>query len=130
MTAAHLARLIDEVEITLPLPGKSLHSHAKGHWRAKSGATAQARREATWATKAAWSGDAWTRATVDYFFAVPDRRRRDAANLVAACKAYVDGVIDAGLLPDDCWEMLSIGEVSVEIDRERPRVVLVFRRVE
>ncbi|WP_136314442.1 hypothetical protein [Actinomyces procaprae] len=31
----------------------------------------------------------------------PDRRRRDTHNLMATAKPIVDGLVDAGLLPDD-----------------------------
>lgn len=32
----------------------------------------------------------------------PDRRRRDADNLIPTQKACVDGLVDAGVIPDDC----------------------------
>jgi hypothetical protein len=123
-------RIVKEVSITLPMPPASLHAHAKGNWRAKSQATARAREAAFWATRQAYAGVTWERAEIDYLFFVPDRRRRDAANLVAAMKAAIDGVVDAKLIVDDCWERLAIGAVCVELDRERPRVELVFRRPE
>ena len=122
-------RTVSTVEVKLPLPPAALHTHAKGHWRQKSKATAEARQVARWAAKEAVSGQSWEHAEIDYLFRLPDNRRRDAANLVAACKSYVDGVVDAGLIPDDCWQMLSIGAAVCEIDRDDPGVTLVFRKV-
>lgn len=42
-----------------------------------------------------------TRARVVCEIAYPDRRRRDLHNLMGTIKPMVDGLIDAGLLPDD-----------------------------
>lgn len=111
-----------DLKISLPLPSSALHQHAKGHWRAKSQATAKARQQAAWAARASWTGEPLDHARIEYRFFVPDRRRRDAANLVGACKAYVDGIVDAGVIIDDCWERLAIGAVDVEVDRADPRV--------
>lgn len=46
----------------------------------------------------------------------PDRRRRDVHNLFPSAKAAVDGLVDAGVLPDDSDEYLTgpdmrLGEV-------------------
>lgn len=41
------------------------------------------------------------RARVVFEVAYPDQRRRDRHNLAPTIKALVDGLIDAGLLPDD-----------------------------
>lgn len=122
-------RVVATVEIDLPLPGKSLHAHAKGSWRAKAKPVRDAKRTATWATRAVWDGTPWERAEVDYLFRVPDNQVRDAANLVASCKAYIDGVVAAGLLVDDRWQALSIGTIECVIDRDAPGVTLLFRRI-
>jgi hypothetical protein len=63
---------------------------------------------------------------VRYFFRVPDRRRRDAANMVQQCKPYVDGIVDAGLITGDHWEALRIVGAGVMIDRDNPGVTLEF----
>jgi crossover junction endodeoxyribonuclease RusA len=122
-------RVVATVEIDLPLPGQSLHAHAKGSWRAKAKPVKDARQTAMWATRAAWDGSPWKKAEVDYLFRLPDNRRRDEANLVASCKAYIDGVVDAGLIADDCWQGLSLGSSECVIDRDAPGVTLLFRRI-
>ena len=38
---------------------------------------------------------------VDIQWGVPDKRRRDWDNLIAACKPFVDGLVKAGVLRDD-----------------------------
>lgn len=47
-----------------------------------------------------------THARVEVEFAYPDRRRRDRSNLAPTVKALMDGLIDAGLLPDDADRFL------------------------
>lgn len=41
------------------------------------------------------------RARIDVLIDYPDRRRRDCDNLAPTTKALVDGMVAAGLLPDD-----------------------------
>lgn len=46
------------------------------------------------------------RARIQVEIVFPDRRRRDTHNYMATIKPLVDGLIDAGLLPDDDAEHL------------------------
>lgn len=69
-----------------------------------------------------------TLAVVHYLFELPDKRRRDAANLIHSCKAAIDGVVDSGLIPDDCWNVLTIGSVECVV-RKPGGVVLIFEEV-
>jgi hypothetical protein len=48
-------------------------------------------------------------------FLVPDRKRRDRANLIQSCKPIIDGICDAGIVEGDHWEVMSIGEVTVNV---------------
>ena len=69
-----------------------------------------------WAVKAkavkAWRGAAWglarnqrippcRRITVELLYVPRDDRARDPLNLVASLKACEDGLVDAGIIPDD-----------------------------
>lgn len=106
--------------ITLPLDPK-LHAHAKGHWRAKAAATKAARELAKLASlgKQMLSGPV----VADYVFTVPDRRRRDVANMIQACKPYIDGIVDAGIVEGDHWEAMTIGgAVAVLGDKLEVRI--------
>ena len=119
---------MDAATITLPPADAQLNAHAKGHWRAKAKATAEQRALARILAKqqpVTIPG----RCRVHYEFYVPDRRRRDAANLVQSCKAAIDGVVDAGVIKGDHWEVLEIGSVSVFVDKLDPRIVLMFEQV-
>lgn len=63
---------------------------------------------------------------VTYRFFVADNRRRDEVNMMQQCKPYIDGVVDAMIIEDDRWQLHRICLVSVEIDKENPRVELTF----
>ena len=81
--------------ITLPFPASSLSGHAKGHWRSKSGPTAEHREWARLATLAASlrvpaSGD--IRLHIRF---VPPDRRGDRTNYPNRLKPYFDGIADA-----------------------------------
>jgi hypothetical protein len=111
-----------QVMITLPLDPK-LHAHNKGHWRAKAAATKAARQLA--AAEAALHEPLAGKVFVSYQFMVPDRRRRDVANMIQACKPYIDGVVDAGLVAGDHWEAMEIGGTSVVVG-DKLSVTLIF----
>ena len=92
------------MKIILPWPPKELSPNARTHWAQKSKFTAKYRRDCAILTKAANIDAAFLRGCVagDRYalhvfmdFYPPDRRPRDATNLVAAFKAGEDGVSDA-----------------------------------
>lgn len=65
-------------------------------------------------------------AVVNVVLPVPDRRRRDPHNYVATLKPIVDGLVDAGLWPDDTPEHVATLEPELDIRRDRlVRVVLI-----
>lgn len=85
--------------IVLPFPPASLSGHAKGHWRAKSGPTAQHREwalKATLAVRNSLSGlladDSDIRVEVTFY---PPDRRGDRVNFPNRMKPYWDGIADA-----------------------------------
>lgn len=56
----------------------------------------------------------------------PDRRRRDAHNLMPTLKALIDGMVDAGLLPDDDDKHLTGPDLRPYFAGETGSVVLDF----
>ena len=54
--------------------------------------------------------------SVQMVWIVPDRRRRDEENIVATLKPYCDGLVDAGLVPDDTPQFMV---------KHMPRIVYV-----
>lgn len=80
-----------------------LSANDKVHWAVRARLTKQLRQ---WGYLLGREGEGvarlgLTHARVEFEFAYPDRRRRDRSNLAPTVKAIMDGLIDAGLLPDD-----------------------------
>lgn len=111
-----------EVTLDLPWPPADLNpNRARSlHWSARGTATRQYRWECKIRARAHITG--WLRhvhhslpplplpvpvsATVT--FHMPNRRRRDLDNLLAAMKPAWDGLVDAGVLADDNADQLTI----------------------
>ncbi len=118
------------MKLELPFPNMSLlHAHAKGNSHfAKSAATKNARALAKFTCI-----DMLNRneikpiagpVLISYAFFVPDNRKRDVCNMLQACKPFVDGVVDAGVVEGDSWQAMIVYNVTVEIDKKNPRVEL------
>ncbi len=90
-----------EFTITLPpgLPVLSLND--RKHW-ARRNEAAQQLKLAAWASARSAKAPALQRAEVTVTYQPPDRRRRDPDNLAPTGKALIDGLVLAGVLPDDC----------------------------
>lgn len=116
------------ITIQLPPINPKLHAHNTGHWRTKAAAVKQLKIVAQ-VTARPLVSETWDRAKVHYHFFVPDNLRRDEGNMIHSQKPAIDGIVKAGLIVDDSWQYLSTGSVTVEIDRDNPRVVLIFERV-
>ena len=96
------------------------------HWSVRHKATEEAKEEIGWLAKAAWHDDKpMLKARISYFFHAKDHRRRDLDNLLSACKAYQDGLIEAGVLFYDDAEHLEIGRVSMTTDNGDSTIILV-----
>ncbi len=65
------------------------------------------------------------KARITYKFIVKDKRIRDLEGMLSACKPWVDGIVDAGVLvSDDCWH-LSIGGASIEQGKENKTILTI-----
>ena len=74
------------------------------HWRVKAKHTADIR---AWIREWAWHYVPPCSATeVELHYVPRDARRRDADNLVPILKACCDGLVDAGVVPDDTPELM------------------------
>jgi Holliday junction resolvase RusA-like endonuclease len=102
--------------IIFPWPAKELHAHAKGKgYHVKARATKHARQCARAIVAHLELAPMTAPVRVSYVFAMPDRRRRDIENLRQACKPYIDGIVDAGLLTGDSWDVLRSGCADAEL---------------
>lgn len=85
--------------LTLPLTAP-LSLNSRQHHMVKAREVAQVRRDVAVLARAA-KIPALPRITVELHYAPRDNRRRDALNLVATLKPCEDGLVDAGVVPDD-----------------------------
>ncbi len=121
-------------EIVFPWPdlGK-LSPNSRIHWAPRARAKKSARENAYLLTKkAGWHRIAWPKGRLAVWidFYAPDRRRRDVDNLLASCKAVLDGIADAMGVDDRRFvpypflhdEARKPGEVRIRITEipERP----------
>ncbi len=89
----------------------------RSHWTVRSRETRIAQDEIGWLAKQQWHDNKpMMRAKISYEFHVKDHRRRDLDNLLSACKAYQDGLIEVGVLFYDDADHLEIGSVRAVID--------------
>lgn len=102
------AQLVWESRIVPLTRSKLITANDKMHWAVRAKLTKQLRQ---WGYLLGREGEGvaclgLTHARVEMEFAYPDRRRRDRSNLAPTVKALMDGLIDAGLLPDDADRFL------------------------
>ncbi len=102
-------------ELFLPWPDKRLSPNARVHWSSLARAKKAAKRTAYYTTLEAGIGkiEADT-LSVKYSFFPPDHRRRDADNMLAACKAYADGIAQAIGIDDSKWNIAIAARGAVE----------------
>lgn len=113
--------------IILPLPPKALSPNARKHWTGRA-EEARTYRQHAWAmARVALWPDAQpgagvrkrplrTPVLVDVIATYRIKRKRDEDNLTASLKPAFDGLVDAGLIPDDSSEYLRINSVTIRVD--------------
>ena len=121
------------ISVELPLPPKECHQNRSGRtdgWRTAATVQHAARLAGMIVATQALEGRVpprWERCSVTAAFRYPDARRRDLFNMAGAIKNYLDGIGDAGIYRDDSG--IVWGELSCEIDRERPGVTITIEPV-
>lgn len=131
-----MAKKAKIAEIELPWFPKEITAHNTGAWRGKAAAVQSARDVARAVAKQAvregsgffeHDSPVW----VEYVFCV-ETMRFDEANLIQCCKPYIDGVVDAGMIPGDTLAKLRTwGGVFQRVPKAANRkVVLRFAGAE
>jgi len=99
---------MNSITITLPVPPVAVRPNGRSHWRAKAKAVKTMRCGAaltccTVDRFAAWRclEPRFSRASIRIDWYHPTARFLDRDNIIASCKAYIDGIVDAGVLADD-----------------------------
>lgn len=112
--------------IDLPWP-KGTSAQNKGHWSSKTRPIADLRLIAKMiAFDQLARGQVAVKGphVINYRFFVGDNKQRDRANMIQMCKAFIDGIADAGGIDGDHWQISWIGTVEVEIRAKNPGVRL------
>ena len=110
----------------LPPPQLNPNKLRQLHWSERSKVSLEARQEVGWLAKAQWGNDKpMARARISYEFLIKDRRKRDTDNLLAACKPFTDGLIDAGIILSDDIEHLEYELVrAVYSDKDQTSITI------
>jgi crossover junction endodeoxyribonuclease RusA len=98
---------VSDWELVGPWRSLPLSLNDRGHWAPRARRVAEVRSWASWAARAARIPPL-THATVGLVWYVPDRRRRDADNAAGTSKPAADGLVDAGVVPDDAPEYMTM----------------------
>lgn len=113
------------ITIVLPHPPAPLRPNARTHWRSKAQAVKASRKLAGLKAIEALAmrrPPLWERAKVQIVWRCTKRIHPDPDNIVASCKAYFDGLADAGIITNDrgLWPERPI----IETGAHWPEVVL------
>ncbi len=97
------------VRLDLPYRQPPLTANQRLHWARKAELTRRCREATGWLVRSKNLPGA-RRLTVTLHYQPAEPRRRDAHNLYPTVKACVDGLVDAGVVPDDSTEYVSTPE--------------------
>lgn len=114
--------------IALPAGIELLNANQRRHWAPTRRIARQLRHLAQAMARSA-GVPALQRAHITAEYRPPDRRRRDVHNLYPSAKAAVDGLVDAGVLPDDNDDHLTGPDMRCGEPIERGQLVLHIREV-
>lgn len=120
---------MNSITIVLPLPPRECWQNSHTHYRVRAKHIKAYRAACKTQTTAALRCERpeWEAAKVSFLFYWNDKRRRDPLNAMAAMKAGIDGIVDAGLLIDD--DKLTPDGYAADVSTNDPRVHLTFTRV-
>lgn len=107
------------MKITLPFPDRKLSPNHHAHWRSKERARRGALKAGIMLTKLAEESQVFERSEAYKLvitFYPPDRRHRDADNLHAAMKHFLDGVCTALDINDRQFRQVQLGFGEVRKD--------------
>ena len=101
-------------DIKLPYPKPPLSLNDREHWAPRAKKQKDVR--ATTALLARQAGiPRLDTAKVRLVWLVSDRRRRDRENITATLKPAIDGLVDAGVVEDDCWGIVTESSCAIAL---------------
>lgn len=89
-------------ELNLHLTRPPLNMNDRKHWAVAAKMKRDLRQRANLAARVAGLPKDCGAVTVQLVYRPRDRRRRDPSNMMPTQKSVLDGLVDYGLVPDDC----------------------------
>jgi crossover junction endodeoxyribonuclease RusA len=107
--------------IRLPYANPPLRSNDRGHWAPRAQQTKAVRSDAAWMAADVVKRDGAIRGpvVVTLIWEVMDNRVRDVGAAAPTCKAAIDGLVDAGLLPSDSHRVVTEERYRIEVGDRR-----------
>lgn len=102
--------------LALPWDAPPLRSNDRYHWAEKARRTKAIRSAAHWVAKSAGVSPFPGRVTVTGVWTVTDRRVRDEGSMAPSVKAAIDGLVDAGVLPNGDGSRWVHEQFRIEMD--------------
>jgi hypothetical protein len=122
---------VKNMRIEVPLlPGEELSPNARAHWSDRHQAAVVFFNAVYYSCVDAINRSGQVRrpypkARLNLTFVFSQERKRDRDNLISMFKPGLDAIVQAGLLEDDDSRHLEIGEVKVEVDKERAPLTII-----
>ena len=118
-----------DVELTFDHLPKAPTMNSRTHWARRKDAAQAAHRLVQDAVTGVGGPPPtpYTGAGIHLVFFLPDRRRRDLDNLVAAAKSYIDGLVHAQVLTDDSPDVVDWMMAEVRLRPREPGMVIRVR---
>lgn len=119
---------MEPITFTMPAPCKpwSINEERSHHWSWRSGRIKNWRRASFYAARAA-SVPAMPPSEITVSLPFAAHGRRDPSNYLPPVKALIDGLVDAGLWPDDTEEYVSVAEPRLVVGATQVVVTIVPR---
>ena len=94
------------IDVPMVVHGRPWTANDRVHWRVRAVYTRTIREQVAWVAKSLGIGPQ-AHVTVRLHYQPGDARRRDEPNLITSQKPAVDGLRDAGVIPDDTAEYVT-----------------------
>ena len=124
----------ESITIIIRIPPIELTQNARVHWDKRRKLTRQVRYEGNIITIGEMiknnmvPHEPWCKAELQATFYWASLRRRDSGNAMSRLKATIDGIVDAGLIKDDRYEVLREMPPLFMYDKKNPRVQITIKK--
>jgi len=120
--------MTDTISLFIPKPDEWINANQKLHWAVKNSRVQTWRDTACYLARQAKLPQLALPASVNAYIIKDRGSRYDPNNLADTTKACIDGLVDAGVLPDDSWQEL-IGPDHRHGGKGRPGIIFEFRHL-